>query len=52
MKPIDPVMIKQAVKEGQLTFYVKEQDNVILIYAKDTTTEECVCVGKQEESEE
>lgn len=46
MKPIDPVRIKQAVKDNQLVFYAKEQWNGTFIYCKDTKTEECVCVGE------
>ena len=46
MKPIDPVRIKQAVKDGQLFFYIHEQWNGIFIYCKDATSEECVCVGE------
>ncbi len=46
MKPIDPVSIKQAVKDGQLYFYTHEQWNGTFIYCKDTATEERVCVGE------
>lgn len=46
MKPIDPVRIKQAVKDGQLFFYIHEQWNGTFIYCKDATSEECVCVGE------
>ena len=46
MKPIDLVRIKQAVKDGQLIFYTHEQWDGTFIYCKDTTTEECVCVGE------
>jgi hypothetical protein len=39
MKPIDPIKIKQAVKEGQLKFFVLTQYDGTYIYCKDKNGE-------------
>ena len=48
MKQIDVIKIKQAVKEGQLKFFVLEQYDGQYIYCKDEVGE-TVIVGKVEE---
>ena len=42
MKPIDPVAVKQAIKNGQLKVFCKD-DN---IYLQDTDSEETVKIGE------
>ena len=39
-KPIDPIDIKQAIKNGQLIIY----ENNGRIYAKDAPDGDCVCI--------
>lgn len=47
-KPIDPVAIKQAVKDGQLEVFVKRGGILI----RDTTTGETVKIGEAGENDE
>lgn len=43
MKPIDPVAIKQAVKEGQLEVFVNWRGSILI---RDTETGDTVEIGE------
>lgn len=53
MKPIDPVMVKKAIKEGQLKVYCsRHYDGMMWIYLKDTQTGDTVKIGEVEVNDE